>query len=197
LPGQNQLLEGSLARVVEELAQGVDIRYGERVVAVKAAPDGTGPRWTVTTETRSFPADAVIVTTPVGALQAARIHFEPPLPTEVMAALARIGPGRAAKVFVTFDEAFWAPERSFWLVAEEPVPLGLWIDVSVLAGRPMLCGFATSDQVARVETMSEDELCHLALELLQRAGVLPQRPPHGGLSSRSDRPPGRETAPPR
>lgn len=181
LPGQNQLLEGSLALVVEELARGVDIRYGERVVAVKAVPDTAGPRWTVATERGTFPADAVIVTTPVGALQAARIQFDPPLPTDVEAALARIGPGRAAKVFVTFDEAFWAPERAFWLVADEPVALGLWIDVSALAGRPTLCGFVTSDQVARVEAMSEDELCNLAFELLERAGVLPDRPLPAGL----------------
>jgi hypothetical protein len=73
----------------------------------------------------------------------------------------------------------------------------LWIDVSALAGRPTLCGFATSDQVARVETMNEDELCNLAFELLDKAGVLPDRPLRAGLSSRSDRPLARETTLPR
>jgi monoamine oxidase/GNAT superfamily N-acetyltransferase len=181
LPGHNQLLEGSLARVVDHLAEGLDIRYGQRVVAVRSNAAGAGPRWTIDTETASHSADAVIVTTPAGALQAGRIRFDPPLPAGVSAALDRIGPGRACKVFVTFDEAFWAPERAFWLAAEKPVPLGLWIDVSALAGRPTLCGFATSNHVATVEAMTEDELCTMARELLQQAGVMPQphrvRPP--------------------
>ena len=111
------------------------------------------------------------MTAPVGALRAGRIRFEPPLPPTVAAALGRIGAGRVAKVFVTFDEAFWAPGRGFWALADPPLPVELWVDVSALAGRPTLCGFATGAHATTVEALDEDGLRDLAASVIAAAGL--------------------------
>ena len=103
--------------------------------------------------------------------ESGRIRFDPPLPAPVTAALGRIGAGRVAKVFVTFDEAFWQPGRGFWALADPPLPVELWVEVSVLAGRPTLCGFATGAHARQVEKLDEDGLRDLAAAVIAAAGV--------------------------
>jgi polyamine oxidase len=109
-----------------------------------------------------MPADAVIVTVPVGVLHAGRIAFDPPLPEPITTALARIGAGVVTKVFFTFDARFWAPRWSFSTVAEPRPPFELWVDVSRLVGRPALCAFATHHRARDVEAMDERALVDLA-----------------------------------
>jgi hypothetical protein len=45
-------------------------------------------------------------------------------------------------------------------------PIELWVDATRLAGRPVLCGFATGEHAYRVEQMHSDELCSMAEALL-------------------------------
>jgi len=116
--------------------------------------------------------DSVIVTAPVGVLQAGRIAFDPQLPPAVLWALDHLGTGVLAKAFFEFDTAFWRPNWSFWTTATPRPAVELWVDTSQLAGRPVLCGFVTGANVARVERMSSDELCAMAHELLSRVPEL-------------------------
>ena len=78
-----------------------------------------------------------------------------------------------AKVFATFDEAFWAPHRAFWIVAEERRAFELFIDVSAAAGRPALCAFSCGRFAAEVESMTEDARCRLLDEILAGAHLTP------------------------
>ncbi|MCU1501959.1 MAG: oxidoreductase, partial [Ilumatobacteraceae bacterium] len=119
----------------------------------------------------TYAADAVVVAVPIVVLQRARISFEPPLPDSVLAAMGAIGCGPVAKVFATFDTAFWSPHRAFWVVGEERLPLELFVDVTPLAGSPTLCGFAVGEHAAAVEAMTEGERCRLVDDLLAIARV--------------------------
>ena len=89
------------------------------------------------------------------------IVFDPPLPSAVVDALGRMSCGPVAKVFATFDDAFWAPHRAFWVVGHERRPFELFLDVSAAAGRPALCVFSSGRFAAEVELMTEDERCRL------------------------------------
>jgi len=169
LPGADLMLLGSTSAIAHHLAGHVPVRLGVRATAVVA----DGARWLVVTTDGHFVADAVVVTAPIGALRAGRIHFDPPLPADVLAAIGRVGAGRVAKVFVTFDERWWAPLRSFFVAGDPEPPLATWVDVSDVCGRPALCAFATGDTAERVEGSSEAELCDLALHVLTGARVRP------------------------
>jgi monoamine oxidase len=179
LPGDDQMLTGSLNDVVAGMAQGLDVRCDRRVTAVTTdATDAhgsgrVGVRWAVTIEGEPRPqrADAVLLTVPVGVLKSGRIRVEPPLPEAVTSALGRIGAGRVAKVFAAFDEAFWLPARGFWLIAERPAPVELWVDSSALAGQPTLCGFATGAHVDAVEALDETGLRDLVAAAIRAAGL--------------------------
>lgn len=167
LPGADGLLLGSTSAIVDHLAEGLDIRCRRRATAVRSDA-GT---WQVDTEDGTLDADAVVVTTPVGALHAGRLTFEPPLPDDVVAALGHIGAGRIAKVVASFDDQWWAPHRSFQIAADPPAPLAVWVDVSDVGGRPMLCAFATGETAERVETMDEPALLALVASVLCDARV--------------------------
>jgi len=162
LPGEDRMLHGGLDEIVGAAADGLDVRCGVRVRAVRAAPGG----WSLDTTSGPLAASAVIVTAPVGALQAGRIVFDPPLPEPVAAALGRLNPGSVAKVFAAFDRAWWAPRRALWVAGAEPAAIALWVDVSALAGRPVLCGFATGDRAVALEGLDDDARRHLVDSVL-------------------------------
>jgi monoamine oxidase len=167
LPGRDLTLLGGLDAVVAELADDLDLRTGERVTSV-VARDG---RWSVGSTSGDLVVDVVVVTIPVGALHHDRIRFDPPLPPEVRASLGRIGAGTIAKVFLAFAEPFWDGQWAFWTADRPPADLGVWVDVSELAGRPTLCGMATGDRARRIEQMPEDAVRALGAGILRAARV--------------------------
>ncbi len=171
LDGPDALVLGPVGDIALMLAAGLDVRCGSAVRRVEAVGGG----WLVSTDDDAVTADAVIVTVPIGVLHAGTLAFSPPLPDAVVAAADRIGAGRVAKVVATFDQAFWAPRRAFYAVGRPAETLGLWVDVSGVAGRPMLCAFATGAAAVAVESMGEDELLALVDATLRRAGVAPAR----------------------
>lgn len=170
LPGRDLLVLGPVGDVAARLAEGLDVRTGAPVAGVARVDGG----WSVRTGAGAVHrADAVIVTVPIGVLQAGTIAFDPALPDGVAAAAHRIGAGRVAKVVATFDEAWWSPRAAFHVVGEPHEALNLWVDVSGVGGRPMLCAFATGDHAVAVEAMDEGELLALVDATLRRAGVPP------------------------
>ncbi|MGD9754484.1 MAG: GNAT family N-acetyltransferase [Acidimicrobiia bacterium] len=168
LDGDDLLITTPLDAVLEQLADGLDVRLGQRVVSIEAVAGGA--LWRVRTEAGDeLLAAAVIVTVPLGVLRQGRPRVDPPWPPTVAHALAQLDSGPVAKVFFSFDEAFWAPHPLFWLADDPPPTFGLWVDVSALTGSPTLCAFAVGDDARWAETASDDERCRRADELL-RAG---------------------------
>jgi len=185
--GLDLLVQDPIDGVLGPLAEGLDLRLGERVerieqVAAGERPAaGPAPRWLVRTSSGAVhAARTVVVTVAAAALASGRIDFDPPLPGPVLGALSRLGTGAVAKAFFRFDRPFWAPLRGFWIADSAPVRFPFWVDVSGLAGAPTLCAFAVGPDARWAETASEDERCRAADELLRRAGLVPDRPPATG-----------------
>ncbi len=91
-----------------------------------------------TSQGQSFEGSHVIVTVPLGVLQAGTITFDPPLPAAKQDAIGRIGFGNVEKVTMAFTTAFWRrdPARATH-VFSIPDPLasrGMFVDVTDVAG---------------------------------------------------------------
>jgi monoamine oxidase len=162
LPGDDCLITSSLQPVFERAADGLDIRFGQRVTALRHDHD----QWHTDT---GHGARHVIVTVPVAVLTAGAITFDPPLPAHVDAAIAHIGAGPVAKLFATYDTAWWPPRRALRVIGAELV---LAVDVTPLAGTPTLCWFAVGDDARRIEAMTEDECCRLADRVAVASGLV-------------------------
>jgi monoamine oxidase len=179
LPGDDLTVLDGLDRVIEHACAGLDVRLATRVDRVTV--DGQG--WRVEArdidsgEATTERADAVIVTVPVSVVRSTRIGFDPPLPARFTDALGRIGAGVVTKAFFAFEEPFWAPLWSFSTIGTRRFDLELWVDVSAAVGRPTLCGFATGERAATIETMERDALLRLAHDTLTVAGVGVSPPP--------------------
>lgn len=169
LPGDDELIVSSPEKALAEAAVGLDIRLGRRVASVRHVG---GRRWQVATETgAALSAHAVIVAVPHGVLRRGGITFEPGLPSDVVAAIDRVGFGSVTKVFASFDEAWWAPLKSFWVVGERRPVLELFYDASALAGRPTLGSFALGPAGLDLEQRTESEVCALVTSILTQAGL--------------------------
>ena len=72
--------------------------------------------------------------------------------------------GLLAKVFRIHDA--FGTTLGVWATAAVRTPIEMWVDATALAGRPVLCGFATGAHARRVESMKSEELCAMAYEVL-------------------------------
>jgi polyamine oxidase len=154
LPGNDCMVIDPLDTFLQPIADALDVQLSTEVRAVRSS----GERWVIETADATLNCDAVIITTPIGTLQANRVAFDPPLPSTFTDALHRLGPGAVAKAFFTFDEKFWK-ESSWYVATEEPRIFDLWVDVSELTKVPTLCAFAAASVAHVAEAMSEFELC--------------------------------------
>jgi hypothetical protein len=120
--------------------------------------------------------DACVVTVPLGVLKANAIAFSPRLEDAAPAAaasIAALGFGVVAKVFASFEERWWAPLNAFslapalhddsnksngggdlasYMEISEP-PLGYWVDVTALCGRPVLCAMVGASRSPEIEAV--------------------------------------------
>ncbi|MDZ4769917.1 MAG: NAD(P)/FAD-dependent oxidoreductase [Chloroflexota bacterium] len=98
--GDYRILDG-YDRIPHGLAHGLDIRLNQQVESI--AWDARGIRVRLTNGA-VHDADRVIVTVPLGVLQAGHIRFEPGLPDDKLAAIDRLIMGGAIKMIYRFDE---------------------------------------------------------------------------------------------
>ncbi len=93
--------------IVQGLAQGLAIRYGQVVNQISYDAQGV----TVGTQAgQSYRAERVIVTLPLGVLQAGSVTFQPPLPAARLQAQQRLAMGTLNKLALVFPRRFWDAE---------------------------------------------------------------------------------------
>ncbi len=152
LPGRDLLITSPLDEAVSQLSEGLDIEFGRRVRSITY--DRRYDRWTAAAGRLRIRASSVILAVPLGVLQR-RLDLVPGLPYPAKKALTRLAPGRVAKVFARFDEQWWLPGGHWYLANEDGTqPLvAVWVDVTDLAGVPVLCGFATGRSAMQLENL--------------------------------------------
>ena len=147
--GQEAVIIGGYGRLVDALAEGLDIRLDHPVESILHTSEGVEVR----AGEASFAGSHVIVTVPLGVLKAGAIAFDPPLPSGKLAAIDAIGMGRLEKVVLRFEDPFWRtdPERprNLFHVAEGTA-CPMFFDLSAGAGRLMLAALVTGDHGTRL-----------------------------------------------
>ncbi|PRA83136.1 NAD(P)/FAD-dependent oxidoreductase [Microbacterium sp. MYb66] len=146
------------------IGAGLDIRLDARVTHVVRSAGGM----VVRTGSEEFTADRVIVTVPLGVLQAGSITFDPALPDEVAGPIERLGMGVFNKVFLQFPERFW-DEESYVLRAlgEAGEHWHSWYDVSAVSGIPTLLTFAAGPFGRRMQELPDDDVVADVLRALR------------------------------
>ena len=119
-------------------------------------------------EERSFEADKLVLTVPLGVLKAGTIQLNPPLPAEKQTAISRLGMGTLNKCCLRFSRPFW-PTTVDWL-GQIPSGSGQWCEWASFAkplGQPVLVGFQAGAAAVAMETMNNADLIASAMESLR------------------------------
>ena len=123
-------------------------------------------------------ARRVLVTVPVGVLQAKSIQFEPALPKAKQIAIDRMGVGLYNKCVFLWDDADaeklpW-PQDKEWMEkivsASSETPQGLWTEFfnsQPVTGRPMLCAFTAGRIAEEMEQYTDQEIQASAMKALR------------------------------
>jgi monoamine oxidase len=101
--GGDFLLVDGYGPILAHLAEGLDIRFGHVVKAVREQPGAV----VIDTVKGSIETEYAIVTLPLGVLKAGSVAFDPPLPESKQRAIKRLGVGDLNKLFLLFDRPFW------------------------------------------------------------------------------------------
>lgn len=172
------VLRGGYQKIVDWTAQSVldAIHLQHHVRHVEWSEDGATPA-VVTCEDakgneKSFTADAVVMTTPLGVLRHKLVDFSPPLPADVSQGIDRFSYGALGKVFFEFADVFWSKDNDQFITYPAPpeehgddgvadsimahptVTVNTWL----MSGRKELCVQVAEPLTQRVEAMGKAEL---------------------------------------
>jgi len=155
IDGEEVIFPRGYDELPRRIAAGLDVRLEQVVDGIRRGDAG----WVVSTGDGSFGAEDVVVTVPLGVLQAGAITFDPPLPDRASESISRLGMGVFNKVFVQFAERFWN-EGTYVIRAlgEAGERWHSWYDVSAVSGIPTLLTFAAGPLGRHLQTRPDAEI---------------------------------------
>ncbi|XP_051946191.1 peroxisomal N(1)-acetyl-spermine/spermidine oxidase isoform X1 [Xyrauchen texanus] len=185
--------EGLIDHMMKELPKDI-VLYNKPVKCIhwnytKNGPDTKGTSFPVTIECldgKTFAADHVIVTVPLGYLKKHQDTFlSPSLPQQKLHSIQRMGFGTNNKIFLEFEQPFWEEDcELIYLVWEDETDLAdvvsdvkmSWIrklfgfNVLKPAERfgNVLCGWIAGHESEYMETLSESEVLQSVTQLLRK-----------------------------
>lgn len=162
--GDDALFEQGFGVIAEALAEGLSIDLGQVVREIQW--DQSPVR--VITQQTEFLADQVVVTLPLGVLQAGRVRFTPALPNDKQRVIARLGMGVLNKCYLRFEGAFW-PTDVDWLeyISANHGEWTEWVSFQRVARQPILLGFNAADQGQQIEAGSDQAIVASAMDTLK------------------------------
>lgn len=164
MAGEDVLFAQGFRSLLAPLARGLDIHTG--VVVQEVHWQATPPR--VITTAGRFEADRIVLTLPLGVLQAGSVRFVPELPAAKRQAIAALGMGVLNKCYLRFPEVFW-DEEADWLehVSERPGEWTEWVSLQRALRQPVLLGFNAADRGRAIESLSDAQTVHSAMQTLR------------------------------
>jgi monoamine oxidase len=171
---ETHLIDGGSPEVAARLAASLDgrVRLSRPVRAVRQAND----RGDVVADGETVRARRAVVATPPAV--AARIDFDPPLPTPQAHLLRRYVPGAVIKTIVSYDEPFWRDDGLTGETVAPSSPVPITIDQSPRTASPgVITSFAIGPKAMRLGALPAPERREEWLgELSQRLGPKALKP---------------------
>lgn len=159
LIGEDPMLSQGYIGLLRHFSQGLDIRLQQAVKSVAYSTAAVE----IKTQNNSYQAKQVLVTVPVGVLQAGTIEFKPQLPADKLQALTVIGMGTLNKVWLEFESVFWDDNDAIFVVGDEQGQFVNWVNYHKVSGKPYLLGFNAAEYGEQIEFQSDEEIIEDAL----------------------------------
>ena len=162
--GQDALFAKGFHVITDYLAQGLSIKLGQAVQTIHWQSQPLR----VITQHGEFKADQVLVTLPLGVLQAKRVQFLPDLPNSKQTAIAKLGMGVLNKCYLRFNKVFW-PTDVDWLeyIPSEHGKWTEWVSFMRSAKLPILLGFNAAERGKAIEAWTDQQIVSSAMQTLR------------------------------
>lgn len=154
--------------IVDHLAKGLRIELGQVVTEVHWQEKGSSSVRVVTNQSE-FTADSVIVTLPLGVLQADTVRFVPRLPNPKETAIAHLKMGLLNKCYLRFAEPFWS-KKVDWIecISKESGEWTEWASLLRSTNIPVLMGFNAAKRARNIEQWTDEQTVESAMTTLRR-----------------------------
>jgi len=186
--GPDGVVAGGYSQVPCALAAGLNVTLRAVVTEVSYRRDSAVVR---TADGSEHAADYVLVTVPLGVLQAGDIAFSPPLPSDKISAMSRLAMGRLNRITLIYEHAFWTnitfPDglhRSHYAFGylSDKLPIMINQDYIVSERHHVLTFMAGGAFGREIENLTDAEAVDMALRVLRvtlgRALRIAIPPPH-------------------
>jgi monoamine oxidase len=159
--GDDVLFPQGFDQVVQHAARGLDVRLSAPVASV-------APGRVVLANGQSLSARAVVVTVPLGVLQAGRLRFETQLSPERTRAIETLRMGLLNKCWLRFDAVRWPADVDWieWL-GPQPGRWAQWVSLARAVRQPVLLGFHAAHEARALEPLSDRDTVASAHEALR------------------------------
>ncbi len=163
-------------QLAQQMATGLDIRTGSRVVAIDYQSTGVNVTYN---SGDTMKADYVVVTVPLWVLKKWAIQFRPSLPFQKQEAIDWLDMGVLTKTFLEFDHVFWTWLQDKDFIRQIDDPQGVrpyWLNVYKYSKKPVLLGFNGWQYAKQLELKSDQEIIQEAMKSLEQmfGRTLPQ-----------------------
>jgi monoamine oxidase len=164
LTGGDHLVVSGYDTVARFLAKGLEIRTGVTVHRINS----TRAQISIETDNGTLRADRVVVTVPLGVLQANKIKFVPELPQDKRTAIERMGMGVMNKIALRFEKPFWPQEQQVIAYASERRgKYPLFLNLHHYTGEPVLVCLVPPSFEDALETLTAADAKAGAVEVLR------------------------------
>jgi monoamine oxidase len=163
--GHDRVFPEGYAQINDLLAKGTAILLGHEVTQI----DYSGTRVDVLTNCGSFQANYVLVTVPLGVLQAGRIAFHPRLPKGKREAIRKTRMGVFNKIFLNFDSVFWdQKDELIGYIGGHDEDWPEIVNFHKIANLPVLLAFSAGSAGEKNELRDDAELVACLMTCLRK-----------------------------
>ncbi len=163
--GDDVLFAKGFQVIVEYLAKELTIQLNEVVQEIHWGSRSVS----VVTRQKTYTADKVLVTLPLGVLKTGSVRFTPALPKSTLEAIAKLEMGVLNKCYLRFSKVFW-PTDVDWLesIPDKHGEWTEWVSFARVAGKPILLGFNAGARGREMESWSDAKIVADAMKTLRR-----------------------------
>jgi monoamine oxidase len=163
--GGDLVFPGGYSQTVDALAQGLEIRYEEPVLAITHDADLVR----IETTKAVHEADAAVLTLPLGVMQSGTVTFNPPLPEYKTSASSKLKMGLLNKVAMRFSEPFWPRHRDFIeIISDNKIPVTGFVNWYKYSRQPVLIAFIAAGSAIAMEEKTDSEIEAELMTILRR-----------------------------
>jgi monoamine oxidase len=153
--GKDRILTNGYDTLTDYLARDLDIRLNETVSNINYSAETA----TVTSNLGEYEADFVLVTVPLGVLQAGDITFSPALPGTKIGALGELEMGNVNKFLLTWAVPFWDTSIQYvGFTAAEKGKFNYFLNFRTFSSSNSLMTFAFGDYGLQTESMTDQQV---------------------------------------